>query len=235
MDKHLFLDIETVPIVNDFDKLDVRLQELWQKKAVQLSRDENVNSAELFNDRAGIYSEFGKIIVIGLGYFHHTSKHDFEFRVKAICGDNELNILNEFKSLLDKSFGPDTILVAHNGKEFDFPYLARRMIINEISIPDVLNIGGKKPWEIQHKDTMEMWKFGDWKSYTSLDLLSAVFNIPSSKSDIDGSMVSEYYYEKNDLNSIAQYCIKDVIVCAQVFLRLNNQTIISEDKINILD
>ena len=128
-----------------------------------------------------------------------------------------------------------TILVAHNGKEFDFPYLSRRMLIKNISLPEALNISGKKPWEIQHLDTMEMWKFGDWKSYTSLDLLAAIFDIPSSKSDIDGSMVSGIYHGEKDLEKISKYCIKDVLVCAQVFMKLRGLNLIEASNIQIVD
>lgn len=210
------------------------MQDLWNKKAAILSKGEG-DAKELYEEKAGIYSEFGKIIVIGLGFLTNESKNKFGLRAKVLANDDEKQLLIDFKNILNRFNDPRTVLVAHNGKEFDFPYIARRMLINGIALPDILQMSGKKPWEIPHQDTMEMWKFGDWKSYTSLDLLAAVFDIPSSKSDIDGSMVSHVYHHEKDLRKIAEYCMRDVIVCAQVFLKLKGLEIIPEDSIKVVD
>ncbi|MGW8121476.1 3'-5' exonuclease [Roseivirga echinicomitans] len=229
----LFLDIETAAAHNSFDELPERMQKLWIKKAAFLRNPNELTPAELYG-QAGIYSEFGKIISIAVGYFKEEEK-GFSLRVKDISSHNEIEILTEFKTLVEKKFNAKKLrLCAHNGKEFDFPYIARRMIINGIEVPRTLQMSGKKPWEIPHLDTMEMWKFGDYKHFTSLDLLAAILNIPTSKDDIDGSQVNRVYYEENDLERIAKYCKKDVIVLAQVFLKLNQFPAIENDDIFII-
>ncbi|HEY8400107.1 MAG TPA: ribonuclease H-like domain-containing protein, partial [Cytophagaceae bacterium] len=167
--------------------------------------------------------------------FYLDSEGKRSLKVKSFAGDDEKILLLEFKELLEKFNQDKLTLVAHNGKEFDFPYLCRRMLINQIELPSVLNIGGKKPWEINHIDTLELWKFGDRKSYTSLELLAAVFDIPTSKDDIDGSMVNEVYYQQRDLEKIACYCRKDVIVTAQLLLKLHNEPLINEDQVYIVN
>ena len=226
----LFLDIETVPESETFEKLSSEKQELFALKTQYQRKDET--TAEEFYERAGIWAEFGKIICISVGFF---SQFDTErlFRVKSFYGDNEEKLLVEFKELLDKHFnGLNHLLCAHNGKEFDFPYIARRMIINKIDLPEKLNLFGKKPWEIAHLDTMELWKFGDYKHYTSIKLLCEIFNIPTPKDDIDGSMVSAVYWEENDLKRIAKYCEKDVLATAQIFLRFRNDELLRDDQVD---
>lgn len=216
----LFLDIETVSQSYDYDSLDERIKKQWARKAAFLKKDENQTDEDLFLERSGIYAEFGKIIVIGLGFFHQKGDQ-LQFRTKALQNDNELGLLEEFRSIITK-MTPDLRLCGHNGREFDFPYLSRRMLINDLSLPDALNLSGKKPWEINHLDTMDMWKFGDWKHYTSLDLLAAIFRIESSKSGMDGSMVNQVYHKDNDLNKIADYCIRDVVVTAKLYAKLKS-------------
>ncbi|MEQ8360740.1 MAG: 3'-5' exonuclease [Cytophagales bacterium] len=234
MEQLLFLDIETVSEYKNFEELPERIKPLWNKKAQILSKGE-ITGEDLYAEKAGIYSEFGKIVVIGLGFLTGDLNKNPGLRVKALASHNEEEILKQFSNILDRMDSKNTILVAHNGKEFDFPYLSRRMLIKNIPLPETLNISGKKPWEIQHLDTMEMWKFGDWKSYTSLDLLAAIFDIPSSKSDIDGSMVSGIYHGEKDLEKISKYCIKDVVVCAQVFMKLRGLNLIEANNIQIVD
>ncbi len=216
----LFLDIETVGQTNDFKLIDERLKKQWARKASFLKREEGVTDEALFNERAGIYAEFGKVVVIGLGFFHQEGDQ-LQFRTKALADHDENKLLEQFKALLTK-MNPDLRLCAHNGKEFDFPYLSRRMLINGISLPTVLNLSGKKPWEVNHLDTMDMWKFGDWKNYTSLDLLAAIFGIESSKTDMDGSMVNSAYYNEDALDKIATYCIQDVVVTAKIYAKLKS-------------
>ncbi len=216
----LFLDIETVGQTMDYATLDERLKKQWARKAAFLKREEGKTDDDLFAERAGIYAEFGKVIVIGMGYFHQEGD-SLQFRTKVLANDDEKALLEQFKSILAK-MSSDLKLCAHNGKEFDFPYLSRRMLVNGIALPDALNLSGKKPWEVNHLDTMDMWKFGDWKHYTSLDLLAAIFGIESSKTDMDGSMVNAAYHVQNDLKKIAEYCLQDVVVMAKLYTKLKS-------------
>lgn len=224
----LFLDIETVPEEESFQDLDENKKELWEHKS-QYQRKENV-SAEEFYERAGIWAEFGKIVCISVGYFKINGGKR-TFRVTTFHGD-EAKLLTEFKKLLESHFdAPKYLLCGHNAKEFDFPYIARRMLIKQIDLPTKLNLFGKKPWEIPHLDTMELWKFGDYKHYTSLKLMANVLGIPSPKGDIDGSMVRSVYYDDKDLKRIINYCELDVVTTAQVFLRLKNEALLADDEI----
>ncbi|MCM4167957.1 hypothetical protein KCTC52924_01223 [Arenibacter antarcticus] len=224
----LFLDIETVPEQENFNLLEDAKKELWEQKSKYQRRDEY--SAEEFYDRAGIWAEFGKIVTISVGYFKFQGDQR-SFRVTSFHGE-ESKILKDFKILLDTHFNhPKHLLCGHNGKEFDFPYIARRMIIHKIELPEKLNLFGKKPWEIAHLDTMELWKFGDYKHYTSLKLMANVLGIASPKEDIDGSMVKEVYYKEKDLERIIKYCELDVITTAQVFLRLRGDDLLEEEEI----
>ncbi len=224
----LFLDIETVPEFEAYSELDEIKKDLWEHKSQYQRKDEF--TAEEFYDRAGIWAEFGKIVCISAGYFHFKG-NTRSFRVTTFSGD-EVKLLKDFKNLLETHFNEAKyLLCAHNGKEFDFPYIARRMIINQINLPDKLDLFGKKPWEISHLDTMELWKFGDYKHYTSLKLLAYILGIPSPKEDIDGSMVKEVYYKDKDLERIIQYCERDVVTIAQVLLRLRNEALLDESEI----
>jgi uncharacterized protein YprB with RNaseH-like and TPR domain len=226
--KILFLDIETVPEEENFDQLSPYKKELWaQKSAYQRKEDE---SPEEFYERAGIWAEFGKIVCISVGYFV-IQNSERNFRIKTFFGD-EKQLLTEFKELLDNHFNLKThVLCAHNGKEFDFPYIARRMIINNISLPKSLNLFGKKPWEIPHLDTMHLWRFGDYKNYTSLKLLAEVLGIPSPKDDIDGSEVAHVYHIEKNIDRIVTYCEKDVVTIAQVVLRFMNEPLLESEEI----
>src|SRR6478735_5199113 len=215
----LFLDIETIGCVGQFSELDERLKTQWARKATFFKKPEGQTDEELFHERAGIYAEFGKIIVVAVGKFFENENGELALRLKYFADHNEEKLLTEFKTMLEKQ-DPAIRLCAHNGKEFDFPYLSRRMLVNGVSLPAALNTSGKKSWEVPHLDTMEMWKFGDYKHYTSLDLLAAIFNIPSSKEDIDGSMVNRVYHVEKDLMKIKDYCLRDVVVLASLFLKL---------------
>lgn len=224
----LFLDIETVPEAANYNELDADMQGLYEQKT-QYQRKDEFTAAE-FYDRAGIWAEFGKIICISVGYF--VIKGDVRnFRVTSFFGE-EPKLLKDFNNLLTNHFsGPQYVLCGHNAKEFDIPFLARRMIINQIPIPDKLNLFGKKPWEIPHLDTLELWKFGDYKHYTSLKLMCKVLGIPSPKGDIDGSQVGYVYYVDKDIDRIVTYCEKDTIAVAQIFLRLRREDLLIEDEI----
>ncbi|HPD94311.1 MAG: 3'-5' exonuclease [Bacteroidales bacterium] len=225
----LFLDIETVPQFENYKQLPEVDKLLWDKKAKNI--DKEAENGENIYERAGIYAEFGKIICISSGLIVNKNGERF-FRVKSFYGDNEKELLESFADML-KLFGnrKNVSLCAHNGKEFDFPYIARRMLINGIELPNILNVAGKKPWEVPFLDTMELWKFGDFKHYTSLNLLTHVFNIPSPKDDIDGSQVAECYYVQKDLQRIATYCEKDTLAVAQLFLRYNGLPTVNADNI----
>lgn len=225
----LFLDVETVPETANFQELSTEKQELFSLKT-SYQRKEEI-TAEEFYDRAGIWAEFGKIVCISVGYFTNFNSKKQTFRVTSFFGE-EKNILTQFKNLLETHFSkPQHLLCAHNGKEFDFPFIARRMIIHNISLPKKLQLFGKKPWQIPHLDTMELWKFGDYKHYTSLKLLTHILNIPSPKEDIDGSQVAHVFYVEKNINRIVKYCEKDTIAVAQLLLRLNNLPLLEKNQI----
>lgn len=223
----LFLDIETVSAERHFSDLDADFQSLWEAKS-KFIREREELSVEDSYERAGIYAEFGKIVCISVGYFRQVAGHR-KFRVTSFYGDDETVVLQEFADLLSSHYSdPQHILCGHNAKEFDFPYICRRMLIKGVKIPRTLNIAGKKPWEVRHLDTMELWKFGDYKHYTSIKLLTKVFGIPTPKDDIDGSQVGATYWEENDLDRIEQYCQKDVVAVAQLILRYLGKDILEE-------
>lgn len=228
----LFIDIETVSSHKSFDELPDRFKPLWEKKSKFIDFNSDSNPSELFSDRGAIYAEFGKIIVIGLGFLYQNENHEWCFKAKSLKNDNELELLKEFIQIIGTKFSKAQ-LVAHNGIEFDFPYICRRLIINKLSIPNILNVQGKKPWEINHIDTLELWKFGDRKHYTSLELLAACLDVPTSKDGIDGSKVNYTYYTESNLQKIADYCTKDVIVLAQIYLRLIGENLVSNSNIFI--
>ncbi|WP_339923968.1 3'-5' exonuclease [uncultured Cyclobacterium sp.] len=212
----LFLDIETISGAEKLEDLPLRMQDEWKKKALQLQRTDEREADELYFEKAGIYAEFGKIICIGVGYFTYKIEEDeLIYRTKSYAGLTEHETLLEFRGLLEKR---DWMLCAHNGKEFDIPYICRRMLINKLPLPEILQLSGKKPWEIRHLDTLELWKFGDYKHYTRLDLLATIFDIPSSKEGIDGSMVNTVFYKEEDLDNIRKYCLRDVEVTARIYL-----------------
>lgn len=225
LQKILFLDIETVPQYSYYANVPANLKSLWQKKATMLSKESE--ASELYK-RAGIYAEFGKIICISFGYIASADQQK-QIRIKSIYGDDEHKLLTEFASILKQHFStPSHRLCAHNGKEFDFPYLCRRFLINGLTVPKKLDTRGMKPWETPFLDTLELWRFGDYKHYTSLELLTAIFDIPTPKDDIDGSMVGDVYWKENDLERIVSYCQKDVVSVIQLFLKYVNESFISE-------
>lgn len=225
----LVIDIETVPQYRKFEEVPEYLQDLWEQKTVYQRKEV---SAKDFYERAGIWAEFGKIVCISAGVF--TSGDATSLRIKSYCCGEETELLEGFASMLSRQ-PTNKILCAHNGKEFDFPYLCRRMLINSITIPPQLQSFGKKPWETNHLDTMELWKFGDHKNYTSLSLLAAIFNIPTPKDDIDGSQVGHVYWEENDPERIKTYCQKDVITTAQLIRKFRGEEMIPEENITYID
>lgn len=236
----VILDIETVSAEGDLTSLPERLQAEWIRKSAFLKNEEELDPEELFFNKAGIYAEFGKIVAIGLGVFHENEEGELALRVKALGNDDEKVLLSDFKELISEKFNSDRLrFCSHNGKEFDFPYLCRRMLVNRIRIPEVLNLRDRKPWEVQHYDTMDLWKFGDRKNYSSLELLTALFGIESSKyfedEQMDGSGVNRIFYKENDLEKIMRYCKGDVVATGQLFLCLNNMEKIKKENITVLD
>jgi len=229
----LFLDIETVPQYPNYNEMPEEWKTLWGLKAQYLIRNKEDETFETIYPRAGIYAEFGKIICISCGVIQATGI-DKKIIIKSFAGDDEKLVLHGFLEMIKKwAAGEPKYLCAHNGKEFDFPYLCRRLIINSLPIPSLLNISGKKPWEINHLDTMDLWKFGDFKNYTSLNLLAHSLGIPTPKDDIDGSRVWEVYWKEKNLPRIITYCQKDVLTVAQIFLRMSGESFIKEDNIEI--
>jgi 3'-5' exonuclease len=230
IERILFLDIETVPMYSDYNQLDEKFKSLWDKKASYLIKNED-DTPESIYERAGIYAEFGKIVCISVGFFR-----DNVFRIKSFYGEDESKLLSDFINLLEKYYSSKQyLLCAHNGKEFDFPYLARRILINGLKLPEILDNAGKKPWEVAHLDTLELWKFGDYKNYTSLELLAAVFDIPTPKNDINGSEVAGVFWNDNDLQRIVTYCQKDVLTIAQLFLRYQGKPLIGRENVLIVE
>ena len=229
----LFLDIETVPLYSNYQETTPDFKKFWDKKAGLLSRSQEETPESLYS-RAGIYAEFGKIVCISVGYSTLIDGIS-TFSIRSFSGDDEKKLLVDFIELLNKHFNKrDNLLCAHNGKEFDFPYIARRILINCLTLPVMLDFAGKKPWEIPHLDTMELWKFGDYKSYTSLDLLASLFNIPTPKDDIDGSDIHRVYWQEKDLDRIVTYCQKDVLTVARVLYKFIGKPFISEDEVVII-
>lgn len=234
----LCLDIETVPQYATFEEVPEELKPLWLRKASNLKREEGAEEQHLY-ERAGIYAEFGKIICITTGFLS-SKDGGRQFRLKSFYGDDEKLILENFAKLLNQISDSDKrnkkspmILCGHNGKEFDFPYMSRRMVIHGIPLPAQLDLYGKKPWEIPHLDTMELWKFGDFKNYTPLNLLAYILGIPSPKDDIDGSQVGAVYWKERDLTRIVTYCQKDVVTVMQILLKLKNQNLLAPEEVII--
>ena len=230
LEKILFLDIETVPQVYQFQDLDEKGQSLFeQKNRFQVGPEKGID--QVYNERGGILAEFGKIVCISVGMVHDSGQGR-AIRLKSFYHDDEETLLKQFKRLLEEHYNtPYHLLCGHNAKEFDIPYICRRMLINGIALPSILQIAGKKPWEINHLDTLELWKFGDYKSFTSLSLLCHVFQIPTPKDDITGADVARVYFEEKNLERIMIYCEKDVVALIQLFLRLKGDSLIPESQI----
>lgn len=241
LDKILFFDIETAPNVASYEQLTPEMQSLWTEKYEKLSAYSPQKYADMPSpvdgwQQAAIYAEFGRIVCISVGICYMREK-EWHLRTTSFCSDNEKQLLQDFFALITKVMNTSMHnLCGHNIKEFDIPYVCRRALINGLQLPDCLQVAGKKPWEVRFIDTMELWKFGDYKSYTSLKTLTAIFNIPTPKDDIDGSEVARVYYQDHDLKRISVYCQKDVIATAQVFLRLMGEPTIESyniEQVNI--
>ena len=229
----LFLDIETVSQQSSYEQLPDGWKHLWNRKAELLLRNKEQETPGSIYGRAAIYAEFGKIICVSCGVLQGSAA-ERKIILKSFSGDDERQLLLAFTDMLNNwNIAGPKYLCAHNGKEFDFPYLCRRMVVCNIGIPALLHLSGKKPWEVNHLDTMELWKFGDFKNYTSLNLLAFTLGVPTPKDDIDGSMVGETYWKQKDLSRIVTYCQKDVITVVQIYLRMQGDPLIKEENIEI--
>lgn len=231
----LFIDIETVSGTASLHELPERLRSEWLRKASYLKNEEGLPDEALYFSRAGVFAEFGKIVAIGLGFFHDDDEGRRVFRVRALRGHDERALLAEFTDLLRKKYPRHLTLCAHNGREFDYPFLCRRLLIQNLPIPKTLWNPGWRRFDSPHLDTMDMWKFGDYKHYTSLELLAALFDIPSSKEALSGDQVTPAYYLRDDLEGIARYCREDVVVLARLFLRYRQLPVLEEEAIVRLD
>ena len=228
----LFIDIETVSGSENFSSISDRMKDFWVKKAKNLANPANISFEEMYFERAALYAEFGKIIVVGMGFLFVNKQGELSLKVKTIANADEKELLVEFIDFINKTYkSRELTLVAHNGKEFDFPYLCRRMLANRLEIPKSLQLQGKKPWEIIHQDTMEMWKFGDRRSYSSLELLAELMGIEGAKIDLSGDRVNYVFYKEKDLDGIAAYCGDDVIIVAQLYLRFHFLSIVEPQNI----
>lgn len=228
----LFIDIETVSGFENFSSISDRMKDFWVKKAKNLANPANISFEEMYFERAALYAEFGKIIVVGMGFLFVNKQGELSLKVKTIANADEKELLVEFIDFINKTYkSRELTLVAHNGKEFDFPYLCRRMLANRLEIPKSLQLQGKKPWEIIHQDTMEMWKFGDRRSYSSLELLAELMGIEGAKIDLSGDRVNHVFYKEMDLDRIAAYCGDDVIIVAQLYLRFHFLNIVEPQNI----
>jgi len=231
----LFIDIETVSGSENFSSISDKMKEFWVKKAKNLVNPANISLEEMYFERAALYAEFGKIIVVGMGFLFVNKQGELSLKVKTIANADEKVLLQEFIAFINKTYkSRELTLVAHNGKEFDFPYLCRRMLANGLEIPKSLQLQGKKPWEIIHQDTMEMWKFGDRRSYSSLELLAELMGIEGAKIDLSGDRVNHVFYKEKDLDRIAAYCGDDVIIVAQLYLRFHFLHIVEPQNIEKL-
>ncbi len=229
----IFVDVETVPEFSNFSDLNEGKQDLWIKKSIRLRPDEYFSPEEKYEEMAGIFAEFGKIVCISMG-LAHKSEDGWSVRMKSIYGHDEKELLQEFKEVLTQALKSKSyeFICGHNIREFDIPYLCRRMLVHGIKIPQAMQIAGKKPWELKHfMDTMELWKFGDFKNYTSLNLLMNLFDLPSPKNDIDGSQVGKTYWKENDLERIVRYCERDVLAVIQLLFKWNEENYISDENV----
>ncbi|MCS6832977.1 MAG: ribonuclease H-like domain-containing protein [Flammeovirgaceae bacterium] len=228
----LFINIETISVTEHLVQLSPLMQQFWEKKARFSSHDEIPSTSEYYFQKAGIYAEFGRIIAIGTGYFHYDQTEKLSFRAKVLTNSDEKQLLLEFKELVEEKFPPKNLrLVAHHGKEFDFPYLCRRMIVHRITLPPTLQLSGKKSWQIEHLDTMEMWRFGDEKRYTPLRLLATIFGFYDDQQHIEENWVNRAYYHEKNLLKILEHCLEEVILTAKVFLRLLQLPDLAEENI----
>jgi hypothetical protein len=232
----LFIDIETVPIARSYAELNDLYQMLWKEKFFK-KQEENETVDEQFFNNAGIYAEFGKVVCISTGMFRKNPSGEQTIRIRSFAGDDEKKLLSDFAEMLNKHFSDKSkyFFCGHNINEFDIPFLCRRMLVNGIRLPAMMNLSGLKPWEIKNLDTMQLWKFGDYKNYTSLKLLAALFDIPTPKDDISGKDVGRVYWYEHDIRRISAYCQKDVLTVAQLLLRFMGKPLLNDNQVVFLN
>ena len=231
----LILDIETVPGIEDYEQMDDAFKQLWEQKVGRWRKEEELPATHYF-DNAAIYAEFGKVVCISVGFFVANSNGEWGLRIKSFFGDDERKVLTDFADLLNQHFGTTNkhYICGHNIKEFDVPYICRRMLINGLGLPRIIDIAGAKPWEVRHIDTMQLWRFGDYKHYTSLNLLACVFGIPTPKDDIQGKDVGRVFWKDKNLLRIATYCQKDVVTTARLLMRFKGIPAVPDEGVTIV-
>ncbi len=229
----IFLDIETVSCFPDFETMPLLWQKNWQEK-IKYSLPEGKTAAEFYELRAGVMAEFSKIVCISMGYL--MREEQLKLRVKSFYGHEECSILDSFVKTMERieKHSRSWHFGGHNIKEFDIPFICRRLLANGKPIPAFMDFQNMKPWETNIVDSFQYWKFGDYKNYTSLNLLAAVLDIPSPKDDIDGSMVGSVYWKEKNIERIASYCQKDVVTVANVFLKFNNLPLLHDDDVELV-
>jgi predicted PolB exonuclease-like 3'-5' exonuclease len=230
----LLIDIETVPQQPSFELLSDDWKELWEEKT-QRSLPDFTTAAEFYPQRAGVMAEFAKIVCISIGYFAKQGSV-LQIRVKSFFGDDEKKLLQDFLTTVNQMESKNNkwSFAGHNIKEFDIPFICRRLLINSLHIPGYLDFQNMKPWDTNMVDTFQYWRFGDYKNYTSLKLLAAALGVPSPKDDIDGSMVADVYWKEKNLQRIATYCQKDVVTTGNIILRFKNAALIKEEHVVIV-
>ena len=235
IDSLLFIDIETVSQHPDFNDVPATWQDLWAEKVTRILPEEETPES-FYPKRAAIMAEFGKIICISAGYIK-MENGAMQLRVKSFYGEDEKELLQQVIASFDQwqRNKKGIAFCGHNIKEFDIPYVCRRLLVNGMSVPNYLDFMSMKPWETNIVDTMALWKFGDFKNYTTLKLMAACLGVPSPKDDIDGSMVGDVYWKEKDLKRISGYCQKDVVTVAQLVLRIKNQPLLQEDQIVLVN
>ena len=233
LENFLVVDIETVSAQPTYDSLNDEWQHLWEEKVLR-TVPEDVTAAEYYQQRAGVMAEFAKVVCISLGYFKRE-KGDYQFRIKSITGHDEKELLQQFITTVNQleAVNSHWSFTGHNIKEFDIPFLCRRLLINGLPIPPYLDFQNMKPWETNMVDTFQYWRFGDYKNFTSLKLLAASLNVPSPKDDIDGSMVGQVYWQEGNMERIAVYCQKDIVTVANIILRFKHLPLLKEEQVVI--
>ena len=230
----IFIDIETVSCAPNFSTLDEHWKQLWEEK-IKRALPEEVTAEEFYEQRAGVMAEFSKVVCISMGYF--VKEENLKMRVKSYYGSDEKMILQNFLKTMHRieSNSRSWHFAGHNIKEFDIPFICRRLIVNGIPVPAFLDFQNMKPWETNIIDTFQYWRFGDYKNYTSLKLLAAALGVPSPKDDLDGSMVGKTYWEENDLKRIAVYCQKDVVTVGNIILKFKNIPLLHIDDVEYVE
>lgn len=233
LEELILIDIETVSAQNQFHSLNNNWQQLWQEKVIKMLPP-NISIEEMYEQKAGVMAEFSKIVCVSIGYFKKEPK--WELRIKSFFGEEEKLVLQNFMNAVSQMHRVNDkwIFAGHNIKEFDIPFLCRRLLVNHFAIPDYLNFQNKKPWETNIVDTFQYWRFGDYKNFTSLNLLAACLGIASPKDDMDGSMVGKIYWQEKDIERIATYCQKDIATVANIILRFKNMDLFTENQIRVI-